>query len=61
MQDENLNIQLRSPINLIVDEDIDKLSQALVCDFCNYYPIEPEHAHFRCPNCKQRTSCCEGI
>lgn len=41
-------------------EMVDEKSPLLFCDWCGHYPIEPEHAHFRCPACKMRTSCCEG-
>jgi Zn finger protein HypA/HybF involved in hydrogenase expression len=34
--------------------------EELTCMWCGYNPIQPEHAHYKCPNCKQRTSCCEG-
>lgn len=35
-------------------------SPYLFCDGCGFYPIVPEHAHFVCPSCRMRTSCCEG-
>ena len=33
----------------------------LVCDSCNYYPIQPMHGHYMCPSCKMPTKCCEGM
>lgn len=39
--------------------EIDPQVIALMCDACGFFPLEREHAHFRCPSCKNRTSCCE--
>jgi hypothetical protein len=41
-------------------ELVKEKSPYLFCDYCGFYPIEPEHAHFRCPACKMPTTCCEG-
>lgn len=36
------------------------IDEGLICDNCGYYPIEPEHAHYKCPQCHMPTKCCEG-
>lgn len=36
-------------------------SAALFCDNCMFYPIEPVHGHFMCPQCHMPTKCCEGL
>lgn len=33
----------------------------LFCDYCGFYPIEPVHGHFMCPECRMPTKCCEGM
>jgi hypothetical protein len=35
-------------------------SEALFCDSCGFYPLEPVHGHFACPSCHMITKCCEG-
>lgn len=41
-------------------EMVKERSPYLFCDVCMYYPIEPVHGHFMCPNCRSVTKCCEG-
>jgi hypothetical protein len=31
-----------------------------LCGHC-YHQMRPEHAHYRCYNCGERDSCCEGV
>jgi hypothetical protein len=35
------------------------LDWSVICGHC-YHPMRPEHAHYRCHNCGERDSCCEG-
>ena len=48
---------------LIMDLDKNTTVQPLnfdtLCPHC-YFPMRPEHAHYRCHNCGERDSCCEG-
>ncbi len=37
-------------------ETFDRSTVCLVCDT----PMHPEHAHYRCPACGWRDSCCDG-
>ncbi len=32
-------------------------SKRLPCDLCGH-PMEPEHAHYKCPNCHYILPCC---
>jgi hypothetical protein len=32
-------------------------SKRLPCDLCGH-PMEPEHAHYKCPNCSYILPCC---
>ena len=32
-------------------------SKRLPCDLCGH-PMEPEHAHYRCPSCHYILPCC---
>jgi Zn finger protein HypA/HybF involved in hydrogenase expression len=32
-------------------------SKRIPCDLCGH-PMEPEHAHYRCPNCRYILPCC---
>ncbi|HSL09906.1 MAG TPA: hypothetical protein VLA82_01145 [Actinomycetota bacterium] len=32
-------------------------SKRLPCDVCGH-PMEPEHAHYRCPSCHHILPCC---
>lgn len=32
---------------------------SVICGHC-YGVMRPEHAHYRCYNCGERDSCCEG-
>ena len=32
-------------------------SKRLPCDVCGH-PMEPEHAHYKCPNCHYIMPCC---
>ncbi len=41
-------------------ELVKEKSPYLFCDYCGFYPIEPVHGHFVCPDCKMPTKCCEG-
>lgn len=49
--------QTDSGVVLALDQ---KALAYLFCDACQFYPIQPENAHYKCPNCGARTSCCEG-
>lgn len=31
---------------------------SITCDVC-LVEMEPEHAHYRCPKCRRRDSCCD--
>jgi hypothetical protein len=33
----------------------------LFCEVCGFYPLEPVHGHFMCPDCRMITKCCEGM
>jgi hypothetical protein len=41
-------------------ELVKEKSPYLFCDNCGFYPIEPVHGHFVCPDCHMPTKCCEG-
>jgi len=41
-------------------EMVAERSPYLFCDACGFYPIQPVHGHFVCPDCKMPTKCCEG-
>ena len=32
-------------------------SKRVPCDLCGH-PMEPEHAHYKCPNCQYILPCC---
>lgn len=35
------------------------VDETVLCDGC-FQPMTPEHAHYKCWNCGNRTTCCEG-
>ena len=37
----------------------ENLDWSVICGHC-YGVMRPEHAHYRCSNCGERDSCCEG-
>jgi Zn finger protein HypA/HybF involved in hydrogenase expression len=46
------NIETRAPVCIPPGE-----SKRLPCDLCGT-PMEPEHAHYRCPACHYILPCC---
>lgn len=30
------------------------------CEMCEFYPLQPVHGHYECPQCGYKTKCCEG-
>ena len=40
--------------------EIDAVDTSTQCIHCGD-EMSPEHAHYRCPNCGNRDSCCEGV
>jgi len=57
MQDEQT-----APIEEAVYQQlVSEKSLELFCDNCGFYPIQPVHGHFMCPQCHMPTKCCEGI
>ena len=50
----------------MTDSDADEPKTAQTMDFSTLCPhcygaMRPEHAHYRCHNCGERDSCCEGV
>lgn len=56
MGNYGLDTNMDLPPQELVEQDFQ-----LYCDHCNQPTLRPEHAHYRCSNCGQRTSCCEGM
>ncbi len=53
--------QSKSEKDEVYEELVKEQIPELFCDHCQFYPIEPVHGHFVCPQCKMPTKCCEGI
>ncbi|HET6924220.1 MAG TPA: hypothetical protein VFH39_00115 [Candidatus Saccharimonadales bacterium] len=45
----------------IYQELVGQQSPEFFCDNCGFYPIQPVHGHFMCPQCHMPTKCCEGM